>query len=161
VRPRLFETVILGGLLAGLLDILDAFIVTRLNGGTPTRVLQFIASGVIGNGAFQGGLPAAALGLALHFFIALSAAAAYYAIVRQWSAAVRHPWIAGPVFGVALYFVMNLVVLPLAGFRGGLPSSEAALINGLGIHAFGVGLPIAWFASWSARRAAPAGAQTP
>jgi hypothetical protein len=153
VRPRLFETVLLGGLLAGLLDILDAFIVTRLNGGTPTRVLQFIASGVLGNGAFQGGVPAAALGLALHFLIALSAAAAYYAIASRWSAVIRHPWLAGPVFGVALYFVMNLVVLPLAGFRGGLPAAPPALINGLAIHAFGVGMPIAWMASRSALRA--------
>jgi hypothetical protein len=152
VRARLFDTVIVGGLLAGLLDILDALIITRLNGGTPTRVLQFIASGVLGNGAFQGGLPAAALGLALHFFIALSAAAAYFAITRQWPAAIRHPWIAGPAFGVALYFVMNLVVLPLAGFRGGLPASSSALLNGLAIHAFGVGLPIAWLASRSALR---------
>ena len=152
MRPRLFDTVVLGGLLAGLLDILDAFIVARLSGGSPTRVLQFIASGVLGNGAFQGGLPAAALGLALHFFIALSAAAAYFAIARQWPVAIRHPWIAGPVFGVALYFVMNLVVLPLAGFRGGIPTAPQALLNGLAIHALGVGLPIAWFASRSARR---------
>jgi hypothetical protein len=152
VRPKLFDTVVVGGLLAGLLDILDAFIITRLNGGTPTRVLQFIASGILGNGAFQGGVPAAALGLALHFFIALTAATAYFLIARQLSAAIRHPWIAGPAFGVALYFVMNLVVLPLAGFRGGLPAAPPALLNGLAIHAFGVGLPIAWFASRSARR---------
>ena len=152
MRPKLFDTVVVGGLLAGLLDILDAFIITRLSGGSATRVLQFIASGVLGNGAFQGGVPAAALGLALHFFIALSAATAYFLIARQLSAAIHHPWIAGPAFGVALYFVMNLVVLPLAGFRGGLPAAPPALLNGLAIHAFGVGLPIAWLASRSARR---------
>jgi hypothetical protein len=152
VRPKLFDTVIVGGLLAGLLDILDAFAITRLNGGAPTRVLQFIASGVMGNSAFQGGLPAAALGLALHFFIALSAAAAYFGIARHWPAAIRHPWVAGPAFGVALYFVMNLAVLPLAGFRGGLPAVPSTLVNGLAIHALGVGLPIAWLASRSARR---------
>ena len=75
LRARAFDTIVLGGFTAGVLDIADAFIVTTINGGTPTRVLQAIASGMLGREAYQGGAPVAALGLALHFLIACSAAA--------------------------------------------------------------------------------------
>src|SRR4029450_9057553 len=62
-RARPFDPIVLGGLAAGILDISDAFIVTTINGGTPTRVQQAIASGVLGREAYQGGAPVAALGL--------------------------------------------------------------------------------------------------
>jgi hypothetical protein len=82
MRARAFDTVVLGGLIAGALDILDAFVVTSINGGTPTRVLHAIASGVLGRDAYQGGLPAAALGLGLHFVIAIGAAMTYLLATR-------------------------------------------------------------------------------
>ena len=72
------------GLTAGVLDILDAFVMTVINGGTPTRVLHSIASGVLGPSAFEGGAATAALGLFLHFLIACGMAAAYWLACRQW-----------------------------------------------------------------------------
>ncbi len=75
---RAFDTIVLGGLTAGALDILDAFVVTAISGGTPMRVLHAIASGVLGRAAYEGGLPAAALGLALHFGIATGVATTFY-----------------------------------------------------------------------------------
>jgi hypothetical protein len=150
MRARAFDTIVLGGLVAGTLDILDAFILTWANGGSAVRVLQFIASGVLGSDALQAGWTAAAVGLVLHFAIAVGAATVFLGISRLVPAVLGHPVAAGVAFGLGVFLVMNLIVLPIAGFPGGLPSGSR-LVNGLLIHACGVGLPITWFASRSAR----------
>jgi hypothetical protein len=151
LHARAFDTIVLGGLTAGVLDILDAFIVTAINGGAPTRVLHAIASGVLGRAAYEGGLPAAALGLALHFVIALGAAVTFLLATRALPALLRNPLPVGLAFGLAVWAFMYLVVLPATFGRPYAPPVLPQLLNQLGIHAVGVGLPIAWFASRSAR----------
>ena len=48
-------------------------------GLNPIQVLQYIASGAMGQSAFQGGLATAALGAAFHFSIAWVAAGVFVA----------------------------------------------------------------------------------
>ena len=152
LRARAFDTVVLGGLAAGVLDILDAFIVTSLNGGTPIRVLHAIASGVVGRSAYQGGMTTAAVGLVLHFVISFGAATTYFLASRKLPVMLRH-WVpAGLAFGLAVWVFMYYVVLPVTFGRPNTLPPLPQLINQLGIHALGVGLPIAWFARRSARR---------
>lgn len=151
-RPLAFDTIVLGGGTAGVLDILDAFVMTWINGGSAQRVLHTIASGVLGRGAYQGGLPAAALGLGLHFVIAMSAATVYLFASRQLPALVRHPVACGLAFGVAVWAVMYGLVLPITFARPFTPAEWPQLANQIGIHAVGVGLPIALFANLSAKR---------
>jgi len=151
LRARAFDTVVVGGLAAGVLDILDAFIVTSLNGGTPIRVLHAIASGVVGRSAYQGGMTTAAVGLVLHFVISFGAATTYFLASRKLPVMLRH-WVpAGLAFGLAVWVFMYYVVLPVTFGRPNTLPPLPQLINQLGIHALGVGLPIAWFASRSAR----------
>jgi hypothetical protein len=157
LRPRAFETIVLGGLTAGVLDILDAFAVTMINGGTATRVLQTIASGVLGRAAYDGGVPAAALGLALHFSIAVAAAAVFYVASRGLPLLLRRPVVSGLIFGLCVWAVMYQIVLPITFGRPYAVPALPNLLNQLGIHAFGVGLPIALWASRSARRRGPLG----
>ena len=114
---RAIDTIVLGGVLAGILDIADAFIVTTINGGTPTRVLQAIASGVLGRAAYQGGAAAAALGLALHFVIALGAASAFLVISRLFPAVLRYAVWSGIAFGLAVWAFMYYTVLPITFSR--------------------------------------------
>lgn len=147
-----FDTIVLGGLTAGTLDILDAFVMAIVNGGAPVRVLQAIASGVVGRSAYQGGVPAAALGLSLHFLIALGAATAYFFASRRLAILLRRPLVCGFLFGLMVWAFMYLAVLPLTFSRPYTVPAPPQLVNQLGIHAVGVGLPIAWFASRSARR---------
>jgi hypothetical protein len=152
LRARAFDTVVLGGLTAGVLDILDAFIVTMINGGTPIRVLHSIASGVLGRAASEGGLPAAALGLGLHFFIATCAATVYWLASFKLPILLKRPLVSGPLFGLGVWALMYHVVLPITFGRPYTVPPLPNLLNQLGIHALGVGLPIALFASRSARR---------
>jgi len=157
-RPvRAFDTIVFGGLAAGILDISDAFIATAINGGTPVRVLHAIASGVLGRGAYQGGAAAATLGLALHFLIAFSAASAFFLISRVFPIVLRRAVFSGIVFGLAVWAFMYYAVLPITFNRANVLPAWPLLINQLAIHAFGVGLPIALFARRSTRAAAMPG----
>jgi len=139
------RAILWGGLIAGACDITYAFIFYYLRSGiTPVQILQSVASGVLGASASKGGLTAAALGAFLHFFIAVTAAAVYYAASRKLDVLVRRAFVCGVLFGAAVYAFMNFVVVPLsaAPFRGSTPST-ATWVTGLLIHMFGIGLPIA------------------
>src|SRR5262245_25338668 len=81
--PKAFLAIFWGGLACGVLDITQACIAWGLRGVKPVRVFQSVASGLLGPKSYQGGLPTALLGAALHFFIAFSAAAIYYLASRK------------------------------------------------------------------------------
>lgn len=106
---------------------------------------------VLGPRAFHGGDQTAALGLALHILIVLSAAAVYLAASRKPLVLVRRPVVSGLMFGLCVWALMHPVVLPLSLVGGGM-SSPVLLINQLLIHALGAGVPIALVASRSAHQ---------
>ena len=151
LRARAFDTMVLGGVTAGVLDIADAFIVITINGGAPTRVLQTIASGILGRDAYQGGALVAALGLALHFLIACGAASVFFLISRAFPVVLRRPVVSGLAFGLGVWAFMYYAVLPITFRRPNVLPAWPMLLNQLGIHALGVGLPIALWAWRSAR----------
>ncbi|HUO35659.1 MAG TPA: hypothetical protein VMU43_11770 [Candidatus Acidoferrum sp.] len=135
-----------GTLASGLLDATDGvvffFLTKHLN---PIQVLQYIASGMLGTSAYEGGLATAGLGMLLHFVIA-GAVATVYVLASQKLLVLRQRWAAsGLIYGAAVYLFMNLIVVPLSAI-GPSPIPAAALINGLIGHALFVGLPIAFFA---------------
>jgi uncharacterized membrane protein YagU involved in acid resistance len=141
---RAFRTVLVGGLIAGTLDISYACIFSYIRRGTsPVRVLQSVASGALGRSAFDGGAKTAALGLVFHFLIATIAAAVYYLASRPLRFLVNQAIICGPLYGVGVYLFMNFVVLPLSAIGSRPPLPLPVLIGGLLIHMFGIGLPIA------------------
>lgn len=141
-KPNSARGILWGGLVAGVLDITAAFVVYGAMGLKPERLLQGIASGLLGSRAFSGGLATALLGLLCHFFIASSAAAAYFFLSRKASFLVQHPIVSGVLYGPAVYFLMQYVVLPLSAFSRSRFSFELMAI-GVVIHVFCVGLPIA------------------
>jgi hypothetical protein len=147
-RPRAFQTILYGGLIVGVLDALDATIFSWLRGVSPTRVWQFVASGLLGRASFSEGTKTALLGLLFHFLIAFILAAIYYGASLYFPALVRRAVLWGLLYGVAVYFVMNYVVLPRSAAPP-LRFSLASFLNGLIGHALLVGLPIALVARHS------------
>jgi hypothetical protein len=137
-RPLTLVPVLAGGLTAGALDLISAFI---LYGAGVPRV---IAAGLIGATAFKGGPATYALGVALHFLIALGWAAVYYLASRRLEFLKEHPLVCGLFYGMAVYLVMNLIVLPLSALHSKGPFPLAGFIQGLLIIMFCVGLPIAY-----------------
>jgi uncharacterized membrane protein YagU involved in acid resistance len=135
--------ILLGGLIAGTLDISYACIFSYVRRGTrPVVILQSVASGALGAKAFTGGTKTALLGLAFHFLIAFTAAAVYYLVSRRLRLLVTQAVICGILYGVCIYLIMNLVVLPLSAISFKMSYPWPALIGGLLIHIFGIGLPI-------------------
>ncbi len=141
---------VIGGLTVGLLDGLDAIVFFGLRGVPPVQIMQSIASGLLGRAAYQGGIATAALGTLLHFGIALAVVVAYYIASRRLPALTRQPLVFGPLYGLLVYGVMNFVVLPLSAAVTG-PKTLPVVINGLLIHALGVGLSSALFARVATR----------
>ena len=65
---RALKSIFIGGLIAGILDLIAAFVSAWLRSGTtPRRVTLFIASGALGPAAFTGGNKTVALGVAFRF----------------------------------------------------------------------------------------------
>ena len=132
-----------GGLIAGTLDICAAFLTAWLRAGVrPVRLLQFVASGLIGAAAFNGGAKTAILGLALHFLIATVATVVFYFASRKLRFLIQHPIHFGLLYGIAVYLFMNFVVLPLSSIAQ-RPMTLSGFIIGILTIMFCVGLPIA------------------
>ena len=139
-KQRPARAILAAGLLAGVLDICAAFVLSAQSGVGPVRVLKYIASGVRGTAAFQGGAGTAALGLALHFVIALGWAAVYWAVSRRFPWLARHPVPSGLAYGVVVYLLMNLVVVPLSAVP---PRPFVPSVAMIAVHMVCVGMPIA------------------
>jgi Na+/alanine symporter len=127
-----------GGGIAGTLDLLQACILFGWD------IPLVIAGGLLGRQAFEGGVGTYVLGVLLHFFIACSAAAVYYAASRSLVFMSEHPLVCGLFFGAAVEEVMRLVVLPLSALHSRGPYKLHDLILGLLVHMVVVGLPIAF-----------------
>jgi hypothetical protein len=139
------QLILWGGMIAGTLDLSAAFISSWLRAGVgPVRVMQSIASGLLGAASFTGGAWSAVLGVALHFLIATVAMAVFYLASRTLRFLVEHAITAGLLYGVAVYAFMNFVVIPLSSVpRRGAPPPLSGRLIGLLIIMFCVGLPIA------------------
>jgi len=142
---KALRAALFGGLVAGGLDITYAFIAYGVRGVTPFRILHSVASGWVGEAAYEGGAATAALGLVSHLGIACIAAALYVFAGRQWRVLVERPVICGGLFGVAVFITMNYVVVPLSAAAVGGPKGIYYPL-GLLVHIFLVGVPIALFA---------------
>ena len=147
--------ILVGGLIAGTLDILYATSFSAWRGFPPQSLLQFVASGLLGQASFDGGNATAALGLLLHYLMMLLIAAIFYVLSRQLPFLVRKPIVWGPVFGFLVYWVMNLVVMQLSATPTKWRFIPISFGTGILVHMFFIGLPIAWAASRGQR--APVG----
>jgi len=139
-RSGALPTIALAGLIAGVLDITSAFVIAGIKGTGPTRMLQGIASGLLGQRSFEGGMATAGLGLGIHFLIAFTAAAVFYAASRKFSSLTQHPVVSGLLYGIVVYIFMYWVVMPLA-----FPTAHHSTsrdVTAVIIHIILIGLPI-------------------
>jgi hypothetical protein len=141
-NPNPLLAILWGGLLCAVLDITAALVVYGTMGAKPLRLLQGIAGGLLGPRTYSGGIATALLGLLCHFVIAFSAAAVFVAASRVAPFLVRQAVLSGVLYGIAVYFFMNRVVVPLSA-AAKFPFSFKMMVIGVVIHIFCVGLPIA------------------
>lgn len=144
MQAKTTKAIVAGGVIGGTGDLLFAIAWAGINGMAPQRLLQVIASGWLGQGAFDGGWNTAAIGLASHFGIALVVAALFSMLATRVPALLERPLVSGIALGVATFLVMRLVVLPLSAFP--YPVKMFTLGAGLDLlsHMFLFGTPIAF-----------------
>jgi len=139
-------TIAAAGLTAGVMDGTAAALFSPISAG---RVFQYVASGLLGRSAFEGGGATIALGIALHFVVATLASAVYVSASRRLPVLLRRPVPGGLAYGIAVYFFMRYVVVPLSAVTTG-PFSLTGMLRGIAIHLVCVGLPIALVTRWLA-----------
>jgi hypothetical protein len=114
LQIRVVAAAVLGGILAGALDIEAAVLLNHVG---PEVVMRAIARGLLGRPALQGGAPAAALGFALQLAMGALIGLIYGLGCLRWPRLARH-WIpSGLGYGVCVFLVMNWVVVPLSAVR--------------------------------------------
>ena len=107
---------------------------------------RYVASGPFGDGMHEGGTAAAALGLGVHFALMTVMVTVYFLIADRIEAVRRHWYVAGPLYGIAIYLVMYWLVVPTR--FGTEPSLDPWRVgNALFSHIVCVGLPMAYIAS--------------
>jgi len=127
---RIVLAILAGGLAAGALDILYAFVVfgPPSYGMTPEQVLQSVAAGWIGGeAAHAGGMDTALLGLGTHFAIATMMAAVFVLFAARVSALTKQALLWGVLYGLLLYVAMNYVVVPLSAAATGAFATAAEI----------------------------------
>jgi hypothetical protein len=135
-EPKLILPILVGGAVAGTLDLITAFISYGPN------VPRAIAAGLLGRQVMHGGVAIWILGVFLHYFIAFSAATVYCLAARKLMMLKDHFVVCGIFYGIGFFLVMNLVVLPLSALHATGPYQLHGLIQGLLVHMFIIGLPI-------------------
>jgi hypothetical protein len=145
VPTQLFKPILIGGAVAGTLDQISAFISLGWN------VPRVDAAGLLGPQVIHGSEPWVwILGLALHYFIALSAAAIYCFATRRLGFLKEHLLICGLFYGIAVFLTMYLVVMPLCAIHYKGPYTLHTLLEGVIVHMLLIGLPIAFsLRKWS------------
>src|SRR5690349_9397170 len=136
-EPNPFKPIFWGGLIAGTLDLTGACVASWLRAGvTPQRVMQSVASGLLGQASYQGGAKTAALGVVLHYLIATTWTIVFYLASRKLRFLLQQPVVWGLVYGVIVYGFMNFVVLPLSAFPQLRPPTLTGRLIGLLIIMF-------------------------
>jgi uncharacterized membrane protein YagU involved in acid resistance len=119
---------LVGGFVAGTLDIGAASLINKVN---PVVILQAIASGVLGKVAFRMGESSVLLGLLLQWGMSVLIAAIYFSAARRMTILKRR-WVgAGLAYGLVIYLVMNLVVVPLSAAQFSAKFSVVSLAANL------------------------------
>lgn len=139
--------VLLAGLITGTLDILSAFVhFSVVTHGQPvSKILVYISSGVFGKAAFSGEPAMAWWGLLFHYLIALTWSFVFFVIYPKIPGLSKHPVATGLVYGLLVWCVMNLVVLPLSQVPHGPLRLVNSVINILILMAM-IGLPLSFIA---------------
>jgi hypothetical protein len=145
---RALSGILLGGIVAGTIDIGAACLIT---GHDVIFILQTIAGGLLAKRAHSGGVSPALLGLALQELMGILIAAIYAAGAAALPL-LRRRWLAGGLaYGVVIFFVMNYVVVPLSAWKHHPHFSAYTFAANLAAMLV-FGLIVAWFARWQSER---------
>lgn len=135
------------GLIVGTLDLTAAFIQVylRTKENSIPAVSKFIASGVFGKSAFDGGTVMIIFGIIFHYIIALSFTFFFFWLVKTFPALLKMRLLTGIVYGIFIWCVMNLIAVPLSNTpKFAFDAARAAIAASILIVC--IGIPLAFMA---------------
>jgi hypothetical protein len=109
----------------------------------PKSVFLFIASGWLGEAAFSGGYRMLLLGLGTHFFIAIAWVILFFILLKNSGFVYKYYKMSGLIYGLGIWVIMNLVVIPNSNAPQ-IQFSSGAALSMIAIHCF-LGFVIALF----------------
>ena len=135
-------------MIIGTLDILAAFIYYYLASGNKDVfvILRYIASAVFGKAALTGGVRMSIAGLIFHYLIAFAFTIFFFWIFPRLKLLSRNILLAGMVYGLFTWAIMNLVVVPLSKI-GTRPSNLLNASTNALILIVCIGIPLAYLAN--------------
>ena len=143
-RHSLLRSIVLSGLIIGIAhSIIHHWFVSSVLGGYPLiSVYQYMASGALGNAAFEGGIGTALLGLLFHFIVSFVVAAVFILCADRIPFLRRYAIPSALVYGFGVFLVMNFIVLPLSAAPPLPPPTMPQLIAMIVDHLLVIGLPL-------------------
>ncbi|MEO6455552.1 MAG: hypothetical protein ABIN97_15840 [Ginsengibacter sp.] len=137
------KAVLITTLIAGTLDILSAYVhVYILTGHISKTMFNYIASGALGPvESMKEGWGVIIMGIFFHYFIAFAFTLFFFLIYRKLKIGSINKYIAGVLYGLFVWLVMNQIVLPLSMLPARPFNLKNAIIGAL-ILIFMIGLPI-------------------
>ncbi len=151
-RNSLLRLSVIGGLIIGMLHLIiqSWFVFSLLEKNPLISVLQYVASGAMGNAAFAGGPATALLGLILDFFMTTIMAFVFILSVDRIPLLRRHVTPGSLLYGFGVFIVMNFIVLPLSAAPS-LPAPPMWLFIEIILeHILLIGLPLGLLVRWNA-----------
>lgn len=137
-------TILKAGTIAGTLDILAAFLHYYLaTGKNPLFIFRYIASALLGPVAFSGGPEMYAAGLLLHYLVAFAFTLLFFWLYPRLYILRRNPVATGIFYGLFIWVVMNLVVVPLSRI-GTFPKTGYGILINAAILILAIGIPLAF-----------------
>jgi len=135
--------------IVAVLDALFAIVlyVVIMHVTTPARIFQSIAASLLGRASFDGGAQTVGLGMLIHVSVATGWTLVFAAALRMLEpleravTSTRGALIVGAAYGVLIWVMMDLVLIPLTQSRP-TPVSAWTFWATLAWHMTGVGMPI-------------------
>lgn len=138
----LLSTIIKAGLLAGLFDIVLAFLYAYIKRGTsPQTVLQYVAKTALGETSITDPTMLTITGLLIHFAIAMVWTILFFMIYRALKLVKLNKFVTAVIYGAFVWAMMSMVILPLWNDRPFSFNLETSTINAL-ILIVAIGLPL-------------------
>jgi hypothetical protein len=141
-HPGAKKAIVTAWLVAGTLDILAALTQFYIKTGkSPAIVLKYIARGVFGPEAMQGGVGMMIWGLVFHYLIALGCTIAFFFLYPNVKIMRANKWVTAFVFGILTWVVTTRVIVPLSRITQG-PFNLSAAIQAMLILVVMIGVPL-------------------
>lgn len=128
---RVIKIIGLAALTAGIVDFLYVTTSVFMSGGSVVQLWQYVASGIFGSGAYSMGMTGSLYGIIFHFLIMVAFSSVIYFLYKKISVIEKHPVLSGLIYGICIWFVMNMLVVPLSNVGSDFPKIQLDMIFSL------------------------------